>query len=100
MRKTTKITTDDVKKLAKLANLTIKDQDSESLRQQLSESLKYVDNLNEIDTAVVPDTFFSTKTVNVWQEDEIDPDVTLPQSEVLKNAKKTKKGYFVVKRIL
>jgi len=98
--KTTQLSKDDVKKLAKLANLSISDKEIEKYQQQLSDSLKYVDNLKDIDTSDIPDTFFTTKAKNVWQEDEIDPEVTLPQEEVLKNAKITKRGYFVVKRIL
>ena len=100
MGKAKKLTNDDIRRLAKLANLDINDKELSAYSKQLSDSLQYVENLKEIDTANVSETFFTTKVKNIWQDDEIDPEVTLPQKEVLKNANKTKKGYFIVKRIL
>lgn len=99
MRKGT-ITGRDIKKLAEMAKLQITDEEAAEYPDQLTESLKYVENLDDLDTSEVPDTFFTTKAKNVMQDDEIDPNIQLSQKDVLKNAKKTKNGYFVVKRII
>ena len=89
-----------INNLAKLANIPISDEDAKEYPAQLSESLDYVDNLSDIDTADVPDSFYTTNAHNVMQEDEVDESVMLSQEDALKNATATKRGYFVVKRIL
>lgn len=94
------ITSADVTKLARLANLTIDKESSKSLSRQLSESLNYVHNLEDIDTSAVPGSYFTTSAKNVMDEDEMDESVMLSQEEALKNAQNVKDGYFVVKRIL
>lgn len=91
---------DDIQHLAKLSALKITEEEAEKYPEQLSESITYVENLQDIDTEGVPETFFTTTSKNVMQEDTVDPDVMLEHSEALKNAAKTKDGYFVVKRIL
>jgi aspartyl-tRNA(Asn)/glutamyl-tRNA(Gln) amidotransferase subunit C len=95
-----KLTLDDVKRLARMANLPIVEDQLSHYPEQLGESLSYVENLSEIDTSHVPDTFFTTEARNVMAEDDVDESIMLTQEEALKNAKATKNGYFVVKRIL
>ena len=94
------LTLDDVKHLAKLSNLVVSDVEAQKYPEQLSESIEYVQNLEDIDTSGVPETFFTTKAKNVMDEDEVDESIMLSQEEALKNARATKDGYFVVKRIL
>lgn len=94
------LTLDDVKHLAKLSNLRISDEEAEKYPEQLSESIEYVGNLEDIDTSDVPDTFFTTKAKNVMDEDVVDEAIMLSQEDALRNARATKDGYFVVKRIL
>lgn len=98
--KGSKLSKADIEYLAKLANLILNDKEVEKYPNQLSQSLKYIENLIDINTSEVPETFFTTKSKNVMDEDEIDRKVVLSQKDVLKNATVTKKGYFVVKRIL
>ncbi len=94
------INLDDIKHLAKLSNLQVTDEEAKKYPDQLSESIDYVENLKDIDTSNVPDTFFTTKATNVMDEDEVDESVMLSQEDALKNAKATKDGYYVVKKIL
>lgn len=94
------LTVQDIKFLAHLASLQLSHEELSEYPLQLSESLDYVHNLNEIDTKNVPDAFFTTDAHNIMEEDVVDESVMLPQEEALKNAKLTKNGYFVVKRIL
>lgn len=94
------LTLDDVKRLARMSKLPLEEADLEHYPEQLSESISYVDNLQDIDTSHVPDSFFTTDARNVMAEDEVDESIMLTQEEALQNAPNTKKGYFVVKRIL
>jgi len=90
----------DVEKLARLSKLTVTEKELQTLSFQLSESLDYVQNLEDIDTSQVPDSYFTTDAKNVMDEDVVDEGIMLSQNEALKNAPATKDGYFVIKRIL
>lgn len=96
----TKIGLDDVQHLAQLSNLRITDDEAQAYPEQLSESISYVENLDEVDTSKVPDTFFTTDATNVMDEDVVDESLTLSHEEAIRNATSSKDGYFVVKRIL
>lgn len=88
----------DVKKVAKLANLPLSDDETKKFESQLEETLEYIKNLEEVDTEGIEPTSQVTGLENVTRED-----VTLPslsQEEALKNAKSTHNGFFKVKGIL
>ncbi len=95
-----KLTGKDVVHLAKLANLKLSDKEASQYPEQLSESLEYVKNLDEIDTSAVPDNFYTTNAHNVMEDDVVDENIMLSHEDAMKNAQSTKNGYFVVKRIL
>jgi aspartyl-tRNA(Asn)/glutamyl-tRNA(Gln) amidotransferase subunit C len=88
----------DVSKIAKLANLPLTDEEKKKFEKQLSETLDYVKQLEEIDTKNVEPTSQVTGLENVLREDEVRKSLT--QEEALKNAKATHKGFFKVKQIL
>ena len=88
----------DVTKVAKLANLPLTEEEKEKFEKQLSETLEYVKQLEEIDTKKVEPTSQVTGLENVLREDEVTP--SLLQREALQNAKETRKGFFKVPAIL
>ena len=88
----------DVKKIAKLANLPLTDEEEEKLGEQLSQTLDYVNKLEEIDTKNVGPTSQVTGLENVTREDEVTPSLT--QDEALENVKSSYKGFVKVKAIL
>lgn len=88
----------DVRKVAKLANLPLTDEEEEKYSKQLSETLDYVKKLGEIDTKNVEPTSQVTGLENVTRDDQVLP--SLSQEEALQNAKSTQQGYFKVKAIL
>ncbi len=94
------LSSSDMKRLAQLARLTLSEDEENHLATQLSESLDFVQNLQSVDTSHVPETFFTTDALNVMDEDVVDESVMLTHEQALKNAPSTRKGYFVVKRIL
>lgn len=92
-----KLTKDQVVKVGKLANLNLKDDELETLSQQLSETLEFVEQLNQIDTSNIDATYQVTGLNNITRPDETAPSLT--QSEALQNAKVRESGYFKVKAV-
>jgi len=88
----------NVKHVAKLANLPLSPQEEKKFEKQLSETLDYIESLNEIDTSKTPPADNVTSLQNVTREDEVKP--SLSQEEALKNAKSVYKGFFKVKGVL
>lgn len=62
----------DVKKVAKLANLTISDEEENKLSSQFEETLKTISIINELDTANIDSVSQVIGLVNVMRKDEID----------------------------
>lgn len=92
-----KLTRDKVKKVAKLANLTLTSGEEEKYSDQLSKILGYIDQLNRANTSEVEPTFNVGDLQNVMRADEVGE--SLPQDEVLKNASRKEKGFFVTKGV-
>ncbi len=88
----------NVSHIAKLANLPLKPEEKEKFEKQLEQTLQYIDNLKEIDTAGKQPTNQVTGLENVFKDDEVT--TSLSQEDVLKNAKSTHNGLFKVKAIL
>ena len=92
-----KLTADQVKHVAKLANLPLSAEEEEEYSKQLSEILEYVEQLNQVDTSRVEPTFNVTGQSNVLREDETIPG--LSQEEALSNAPKKKDNIFETKGV-
>lgn len=92
-----KLTPDQVKKVAKLANLPIPEQEIEKYSSQLSEILDYIDKLNKVDTFGIEPTFNVTGLENVMREDKAEEGLT--QDAALQNASSRKNGMFVTKGV-
>lgn len=91
------LTKEEVKHIAKLANLTLSEKEVEIFSGQLSETISYVEKLNELQTESVLPTSQTTGLINVFREDNVTP--SFSQEQALGNAKKTYKGYFVTKAV-
>lgn len=96
----TKVTAEEVMKIAKLANLTLTDEELKKFPEQFSQTIEVINQLNEIDTTGTANTAQVTGLVNVTREDGIDSDRMLSQKEALSQARRTHNGFFVVKKIL
>ena len=86
-----------VKKVAKLANLTLTPKEEEKFSNQLSNILGYIEELNSVDTSDIPPTFNVVSKENVLREDR--EEVGLTQEEALSNAPVKKEGFFVSKGV-
>lgn len=65
------INCETVKHLADLSNFSISDAENQTLQKDLSEILKYVSQLDEIDVSGVEPTYQVFEMENVWRADEI-----------------------------
>lgn len=90
------LSSEQVKKIAKLARLTLTEEEVEKFRPQLSEVLKYVELLEEVNVEGIPPTAQTTGSQNVFREDKIDSSQALSQKGALGNAKNSDGRYFVV----
>ncbi len=88
----------NVRHIAKLANLTLSDEEIKRFENQLEKTLTYISKLNEIKTDNVEITSQVTGLENVMDEDI--PRPSFSQKEALKNASQNHNGFFVVKAIL
>lgn len=93
------LTKDQVRKVAKLANLPLTDEEEEKYTEQLSQVLEYVEQLNRVDTQNVEPTFNVSGQENVMTDDKTGS-CTLSQEETLSNAPKKQDGLFVTKGVL
>lgn len=82
-----KISRDQVKHIAKLANLPLTSEEEEKYSEQLSKILDFVEQLNKVETEGVEPTFNVSGQENVMQEDLVG-DCTLTSEEALANAPK------------
>ena len=88
----------DVEHVARLARLTLSDEETERMRQQLGRILGYIEKLNELDTEHVEPTSHAIRMVNVMRDDEVRP--CLPPEEMLANAPERAGEFFRVPRII
>lgn len=99
MSKTT-ISTTEVEKIAKLASLTLQPREAEIFASQFTSTIDIVDELSEIDTSNVSETYQVNNLQNITREDEVDTARILPQEIAIREAKNTYNGYIVVDRII
>lgn len=100
-----KLTEEQVRHVAKLANLPLSDKEEKLYSEQLSKILDYIDQLNQVDTSGVEATFNVSAPIksgsgleNVMRVDE--PVASLTQEEALQNAPQKENSFFVTKRVI
>lgn len=89
----------DVKKVAKLANLTITPEEEPKLEKQLSDILQYVEQLNEVDVTGINPTSQVTGLENVTRDDKTE-DCEFSQEEALSGGTEIQNGMFKVKALI
>ena len=94
-----KLSRDDVLKLARLARLSLSDEEVEEYRAELSDILQYVEQLQEVDVKGIEPTRQVTGLTNVTREDKI-KDYGYDPADLLKNVPAVKDGQIKVKRTL
>ncbi len=93
-----KITKEEIKNIALLSRLEIKEEAMEATEKALSDILTYVEELNQLDIAEVKPMAHAVPLQNVFRHDEIKP--SLERQLALQNAPEEENGYFKVPRVI
>ncbi len=91
------ITTDDVKHVAKLARLELTNEEINKYSKQLGDILKYVEQMNKIDTTGIEPMPHAIPVYNVMREDVVKYEET--KEEMMANAPYEEDGFFRVPKI-
>ena len=67
------ITREEINHLAELSNFDLESQEKEALRGDLENIIKYISELDSLDTEGVEPTYQVFEMENIWREDEILP---------------------------
>jgi len=94
-----KLTREDVLKLAKLAKLTLTENEVDSFTKEISEILNYVEQLQSVDIDDLEPTYQVTGLTNVTRPDEI-KDYGVSTEDLLKNLPAREGNQIQVKRVL
>ncbi len=89
---------EDIKQVARLAALEIKDEDVAKLREQLNSTIDYVDCLKDIPTRGVVPTFHVHGITNVFRDDVIQ--ASFEENDLAINAPDFAQGFFRVPQII
>lgn len=92
------LTADEVRYVARLANLHLTDDEVEKYRHQLTGILQHVRSLQEVDTSGVEPTGHATNSMTVLRDDEAAP--PLEREEVLGNAPATSGEFIRVRAVM
>jgi aspartyl-tRNA(Asn)/glutamyl-tRNA(Gln) amidotransferase subunit C len=93
-----KITPDEVRRIASLANIGLKESEIKDLAAELDQIVDFVEQLQKVKTENIEPTNQVTGLVDVWRADEIRKG--LSREELLANAPEQQDGYIRVKRVL
>jgi len=94
-----KLSRDDVLKLASLSKLKLSDEEIERLRGELSEILDYVNLLEKVDVSGLEPTYQVSGLKNVYRNDEA-KDYGYKTEDLLKKAPAIQDNQCKVKRVL
>ena len=93
------INCETIEHLADLSNFSVSKAETESLKKDLSEILKYISQLDSVDVSDVEPTYQVFEMENVWREDEIMPQEAL-REDLLALSKEQKDNQIKVPKVL
>jgi aspartyl-tRNA(Asn)/glutamyl-tRNA(Gln) amidotransferase subunit C len=93
-----KITPDEVRRIAALANIGLEEADIAPMAGELEEMLRLVERLQEVDTTGVKPTDQVTGLEDVMRADEVKSEFS--REELMAGAPDQQDGFFKVKRVL
>ena len=88
----------DVEYVARLARLKLSEEEKIRFQKELDKIIKYIDQLNQLETENIPITSHVVSLQNVSREDKVTP--SLSQKETLANASEQKDGFFKVPKVI
>ena len=93
-----RVTEQDIKTVASLSRLKIREDESEKISESLDKFLTYVENLQSVDTEKIEPTTYALPMQNIFRADEVKE--SLDRELALSNAPLKEEGYFKVPRVL
>lgn len=87
-----------VDEIAHLARLEFSDAAKAGILNDMNRMLRFMDKLNELDTAQVEPLIYMTSEKNILRADE--PQTTISQKEALKNAPRKDSDYFKAPKVI
>ncbi len=88
----------DVRYTAQLARLHLSEEEIAKFQTQISQVLKYVEKLEQVDVTGVEPTAHANAIFNVWRKDE--PREWFTQETALANAPRQANGLFIVPKVI
>jgi aspartyl-tRNA(Asn)/glutamyl-tRNA(Gln) amidotransferase subunit C len=95
-----KLSEEEIKHIADLANLELSTEELKKYGGQLSAILSYIDQLKEVDTSDIDSSEHASGLVNAWREDEVK---NWPKDDIklsLEQASDFEDGQIKVKKVL
>ena len=92
------ITSADVDKIAKLAKLTLSEDERKKFASQLSDIISYVEKLSELNTDDVKPLAHVNNLTNVSREDKSRP--SMKKEDVFKNSPQHDDDFFLVPKVI
>lgn len=93
-----KITPDEVRRIAELANIGLTEPEVKQMTDELRQIVGFIEQLQSVDTKGVLPTNQVTGLVDGWRPDEVRSEFS--REELLANAPVQQDGFFKVKRVL
>lgn len=94
----TKLSEENLLQLAKLAKLRLSPEELQTYRQHLSDILRYVEQLDELDLSDVAPTTHAGAALNTWRPDEVEQ--RLSAAQILDNAPQTQQDQLCVPKVI
>jgi aspartyl-tRNA(Asn)/glutamyl-tRNA(Gln) amidotransferase subunit C len=95
----TKLTRDDVLRLAQLARISLNDDEANEFTDELSAILQYVEQLSSVDASGLKPTNQVTGLTNVMRKDEL-KEYGYTSLDLLRNVPRAENGQLKVKRMI
>jgi len=93
-----KISNEEVKHIAKLAKLSLTEEEVEKFSNELGQIATFVEQLNEVDTSGAKPTAHVVDKQNVFRKDE--KKESFPREQILKNAPSKEAGCISVPKVV
>ena len=93
-----KLTTDEVKRIARLSNLRFTEEELDGFTAQFDRIVEYVERLNEVDCSNVEPMTRMTDQETTPREDSERP--MLSSSDALRNSPARREGFFSVPKVI
>ncbi len=95
----TALSKEEIEKLARLSNLSLSEKEIKKIGSQFEETIKYVENLNDLDISNVRSLTNVTGQENKFFEDGEGNSRLLSRDQATLNSKNKKNGLFVVPKV-